>query len=463
MNSYYSLNWAIRLMEKLSLSYQSDNDSNFQLLNDPSHSTDDVDIDSECPLQFLSEFEAHVPEQEAPKKKNKKRLRKKNNEEEEECGEDVADEDDEMKKIKTKFKQGCDCEDSNCFEDLDPRSVYRHRLNITELTKAEHDMYLMGLIKACISCNQTSKNKERQRLRAHYFYQGRKVCLTAFLFLENCTRYQLKRIRCHLMSHGVTPRVHGNQGKRPHNVFSLETYNQASEFLKKFFEQYAAGSGYGRTPLTISSDKSTRKHIHALYMKQFAPKGASKDNDNHTNDRLMGYTTFLYFIKHQFPHVKFVKQESFACKTGKEINRDKLIKQTPASSELAASTMVKVPNSNNPIQTAVIENNPAQEYEVILPQTSSHLDSQLLNSNELLESHQLLENHLDRHTLVDTGGTTQLVMSSDVLESQSLGSKQLVFTTPSTGTKEFSSDNSTFIMTPTYTLTNQPLLYIQIQ
>lgn len=125
--------------------------------------------------------------------------------------------------------------------------------------------------------------------------------------------------------------------------------------------------------------------------------------------------------------------------------------------------MVKVPNSNNPIQTAVIENNPAQEYEVILPQTSSHLDSQLLNSNELLESHQLLENHLDRHTLVDTGGTTQLVMSSDVLESQPLGSKQLVFTTPSTGTKEFSSDNSTFIMTPTYTLTNQPLLYIQIQ
>ncbi|KAL1464164.1 hypothetical protein WDU94_003837 [Cyamophila willieti] len=374
-----------------------------------------------------------------------------------------------MKKIKTKFKQGCDCEDSNCFEHLDPRSVYRHRLNITELTKAEHDMYLMGLIKAAISCNQTTrKNQERQRLRAHYFYQGRKVCLTAFLFLENCTRYQLKRIRCHLMSHGVTPRVHGNHGKRPHNVFSLETYNQASEFLKKFFEQYSVGSGYGRTPLTISADHTTRKHIHDLYMKEFATSSASS-----SNDRLMGYTTFLCFIKHQFPHVKFVKQES-SCKMmlGKDITRDKTSKQSAMCIETPImNDQTKDLETNDSVdESKVIE----ESYEVVLPNVVFPMSSH----------QQLLENQSIDH--VEPGLSAQLVMRSKqepglpqivlkanpngTLNSHPVEPNQVLVAAPNTlvtdETKAFNvpDSNTAFIMTaPSYTLTNQPLLYIQIQ
>lgn len=423
-----------------------DTDSPFPLLDPLSHSTDDVDIDSECPLQLLSELDVPAPPLHT---KEKKRFRPQAGVEEasgEEGSVDLSseevDEDEEMKRIKTKFKQGCDCEDSNCFEYLDPRSVYRHRLNITELTKAEHDMYLMGLIKACISSNQTTRNKERQRLRAHYFYQGRKVCLTAFLFLENVTRYQLKRMRCHLVSHGVTPRVHGNQGKRPHNVFSLETYNQASEFLKKFFEQTNAGSGYGRTPLTISLDHTTRKHIHALYWKELASSSSSEH-------RLMGYSTFLYFMKHQFPHVKFVKQDS-SCKTGKEITREKSVKQNLASVEPSSCTVIQVPTSS---EATVIENKQlTQHYQVVIPQSSSQ--------DEMLDSHRLLE----------PTDSTQLVLSpgeSPLEESHTIGSEgQLVFSSANpVASKQFSvpESNTTFIMAPTYTLTNQPLLYIQIQ
>jgi hypothetical protein len=105
---------------------------------------------------------------------------------------------------------------------LNAELVYRHRLNIAELTKAEQDMYLMGVTMASITNPETTvKQKERQRLRAQYVYHGKKVCLDAFLYLENCTHYQLKRIRKHVMTHGVVPRIHGNQGVHSH-VYIVE-------------------------------------------------------------------------------------------------------------------------------------------------------------------------------------------------------------------------------------------------
>jgi hypothetical protein len=60
------------------------------------------------------------------------------------------------------------------FTDLDPESVNRHRLNIEELTKPEHDMYLMGVTMACLENPEaTSKHKERKRQRAKYRFKVR--------------------------------------------------------------------------------------------------------------------------------------------------------------------------------------------------------------------------------------------------------------------------------------------------
>lgn len=104
-----------------------------------------------------------------------------------------------VEQVKTRFKHGCECQD-NCFNHLDAESVFRHRLNVAELTKEEHDMYLMGVTMACLANRkQTHRNKERQRQRASYVYQGRRVCLDSFLYLENVTLYHLKRIRNHVM------------------------------------------------------------------------------------------------------------------------------------------------------------------------------------------------------------------------------------------------------------------------
>ncbi|KYN32422.1 hypothetical protein ALC56_13279 [Trachymyrmex septentrionalis] len=211
---------------------------------------------------------------------------------------------DNLSQVVERFKKGCECVEDECFKGLNPEVVYRHRLNIAELTKAEHDMYLMGVTMACLTDPyQTARHTERRRLRAQYVYQGRRVCLDAFLYLENCTHYQLKRIRKHLMTHGVTPRVHGNHGKIPHNTFSLETYKIAMKFLKNFIEMQETKQKTKlakNAPLHLPSDL-TRKTVHDLYM-QYCKKVSP-------NVKKLGYSTFRRFMKVQFPQVKFAKLE----------------------------------------------------------------------------------------------------------------------------------------------------------
>lgn len=214
---------------------------------------------------------------------------------------------DSPSQVLERFKHGCECQDDQCFKGLNPETVYKHRLNIAELTKAEHDMYLMGVIMACLTNPyETARHTERRRLRAHYVYQGRRVCLDAFLYLENCTHYQIKRIRKHLITHGVTPRVHGNHGKVPHNTFSLDIYKIATKFLKHFIESQETKQKTKlskNAPLHLPPD-ITRKTVHDLYTK-YCTK-VSPDI------KIMGYSTFRRFMKVQFPQVKFAKLEFIA-------------------------------------------------------------------------------------------------------------------------------------------------------
>ena len=47
--------------------------------------------------------------------------------------------------------------------------VNKHRLNIQDLTKTEHDMYIMGTTMACMGCpTERNDRKERKKQRAKY-------------------------------------------------------------------------------------------------------------------------------------------------------------------------------------------------------------------------------------------------------------------------------------------------------
>ena len=53
--------------------------------------------------------------------------------------------------------------------EFEPNIVLKHRLNIEELTKTEHDLYMMGVTMACVGqTEKTAHKKERKKLRARY-------------------------------------------------------------------------------------------------------------------------------------------------------------------------------------------------------------------------------------------------------------------------------------------------------
>lgn len=193
--------------------------------------------------------------------------------------------------VAAKLSNGCECNVS-CFTDLDPESVYRHRLNIAELTKNEIDFYLMGLVRASLM-DTGDKGNKRQRKRSSYSYMGKKVCLYAFLYLENITVYQLKKIRSHIAKHGVVNIQHGNSHKIPHNAFPLDLYKRTETFLRNYLK---------------TAHQHSNKSIHL-------PQPLSKlyhEYKNHEReekqDKIMGYTTFRSFFRKQFPHVKLSNQ-----------------------------------------------------------------------------------------------------------------------------------------------------------
>ena len=193
--------------------------------------------------------------------------------------------------VETRLKSGCECKVS-CFEGFDPEMVFKHRLNIADLTKNEQDFYVMGIVRSSLM-DRSEKGAKRQRKRSSYSYHGKKVCLFAFLYLENITIYQLKKIRSHVMVNGVVAIQHGNSHKIPHNAFPLDLYKRVENFLRRY----------------LNADKQPSNK--SIVVKEPLSK-VYQEYKNHDKgaEQYMGYTTFRTFFKKQFPQVRLSTQSA---------------------------------------------------------------------------------------------------------------------------------------------------------
>lgn len=144
-----------------------------------------------------------------------------------------------------------------------------------------------------------------------------------------------------------------------------------------------------------------------------------------------------------------------------DTNQYRLI--VPSSQKLNANEMTDSVKTYEMLDSQMIENDDMLESEVIESQV---LDSQIIES-QVLDSHiiesQVIDSQIIDQPLVET--STQLVLNSEnnLLETQTSENNQLVFSINSMDKQcnpNSDSNNPTYIMTPTYTLTNQPLLYI---
>lgn len=150
----------------------------------------------------------------------------------------------------------------------------------------------MGIARAAL-IDRKEQGSKRQRKRLSYTHMGKKVCLFAFLYLENITIYQLKKIRSHVMTNGVVPIEHGNSHKIPHNAFPLDLYKKVDNFLR----------GY------LNIDKQHPNKTVVLTQPLSKIYQDYKEHDKNAQ-QYMGYTTFRTFFKKQFPQVKLANHVS---------------------------------------------------------------------------------------------------------------------------------------------------------
>ncbi|MES9883078.1 MAG: hypothetical protein ABW185_19615 [Sedimenticola sp.] len=122
----------------------------------------------------------------------------------------------------------CGCT-KNCMSQFTQDEIEQNILLLRELEKTEKEMLLMGVLKQCgIDKKHVT---ERKRVRYSYVYRNQRVCRQAFQLLYDTKERTLDNIQKHMQSHGATPRVHANTGRRPHNAFKFDEIKVSVMFL----------------------------------------------------------------------------------------------------------------------------------------------------------------------------------------------------------------------------------------
>ena len=99
------------------------------------------------------------------------------------------------------------------------------------MTKDEKELYIMGSLNEN-DRETTKRGKKRQRSRHSLTFSGRPVCKKTYLLVFDIGKHTLQKIKGHMQSQGITPRQHGNVGKKPAHALNFEDTKRRGNFLQ---------------------------------------------------------------------------------------------------------------------------------------------------------------------------------------------------------------------------------------
>ena len=130
-----------------------------------------------------------------------------------------------------------------CSATLSLDDVTECRNNCNELSSAELDLVILGIIYSSLNCNETSifgrVEKNRQTTRMSFFYHGKRICNKTFLFLHCLQSYRFHSLVKHYKKNGLTLQTHGNSKRLSSNALSTETVEQVFKFINNVGEEQA--------------------------------------------------------------------------------------------------------------------------------------------------------------------------------------------------------------------------------
>ena len=178
--------------------------------------------------------------------------------------------------VEERRTRGCDCRGlSVSAEDL------KTARNLTEeLDKALRLIFLSGKLDTLANRGEilqhasAARRAATSRARVSYRYEVNqtKVCLAVFLFAYSVSRHELHAVQSHLVAGIVEPVPHGNVGVKPWHAVTAEEATKVRDFILNYASIYglpqpSAPRGHNVAAPTYLPSVSTKKLIHALYMK----------------------------------------------------------------------------------------------------------------------------------------------------------------------------------------------------
>ena len=216
---------------------------------------------------------------------------------------------------------GCGCQlwgGKSCSGQFSFDHFFEFRGQCKELTRAEHDMALLGQLNAfTFSSEQTARatthrhpSDGRQRAYTVFWHCGLKVWRKTFLFLHTILEKRFKNLKSRLVVHGLSPRMHGNTRRVPANTISFADTQQVVHYISTYAEAHpillpGRIPGYKRSDLQLLPSNTTKRNVWLLYSHSLQSLP--------TSHHRVSYTTFCDMWQQMLPHIIITKLMSDLC------------------------------------------------------------------------------------------------------------------------------------------------------
>ena len=230
----------------------------------------------------------------------------------------------------SKLRSVCGCA-NECFKQFQEKDIIDHIWLIRDLEKNEKELQIMTVLQSVGVHSSETRRGDRKRSVYQYRFNSKKVCRNAFLVLYDIHDFTLRSLITHIHEHGVTPRVHGNKGRRPKHALSFDDVKRVVTYLQTYAEeqgmpQPAAPRGRADIPPIFLHSSLTKAVVHKTYVTSLS------DQDT----RIVKLSAFKNIWKSCVPHIQIASPRMDVCATC-ETRRKDIMDAVTENEKLAAT------------------------------------------------------------------------------------------------------------------------------
>ena len=243
----------------------------------------------------------------------------------------VREEDEAEEKLIDDFvAKGCGCSlgpgRSTCSKSFSHEDISTTRMNCKEMSATELDKLVLANLDAHRRCGEIhgaskdggqlavpmgSEGSMRHRVSIDYYFRGKRVCKSMFIFVHGLGPKRFKNLVAHFEEHGLVPRVHGNTKRLPANTISMEKTRSILCFIEHFATVHALPLP-GRLPGQFSDEKAlllpthmSKRYVYRQY----------RQACNEKREIPVGRRKFENLWSELLPHIASMKPATDLCDT----------------------------------------------------------------------------------------------------------------------------------------------------